>query len=427
MTTAQRKSSEGSYFPLIALNKGLDFLLIPVVCFVIFIKTYELIDLNLFIIAVALVYTTRSLVAGRFALDAQVNWLDVSVLIVTLVEVSSYAASSYQTNSLHYLAEALLLFFFYCLVRFNLSHDYQRTLIFIGLSLLGLWISSRALYSFWRHYDRLNAVGFNDPGDFKHLLGLVGPDYYATGERITVLLLLLPFPLILFFKLTKWKLIRLLFLGPVLTILLALSVTFSRAVYVGAITFFLLGSLFCYRYKLLPAKRLVISNLLLGLVLSACLIPLAKPALTTLLLIKTESQVRSVEGRVHLWSASVELARRHPAIGVGHYNFPMRYAAYTEDHSAFVASTFNYFLQILVEKGVLGLLAYCFLLLVVFKTSAMNIKAARSEFCRIAIILFMAAIAAVIVRDLTYSSIFINKGANALLWFMVAGNARRFE
>lgn len=53
LRTAQRKSSEEIYFPACALNKGLDFLFIPIVCFVIIVKTYELFDLNLFIIAVA--------------------------------------------------------------------------------------------------------------------------------------------------------------------------------------------------------------------------------------------------------------------------------------------------------------------------------------------------------------------------------------
>ena len=65
--TAQRKSSEEIYFPVVALNKGLDFLFIPIVCFVIFVKTYELYDLNLFIITVALVYTTRNLITGSDA------------------------------------------------------------------------------------------------------------------------------------------------------------------------------------------------------------------------------------------------------------------------------------------------------------------------------------------------------------------------
>jgi hypothetical protein len=39
----------------------------------------------------------------------------------------------------------------------------------------------------------------------------------------------------------------------------------------------------------------------------------------------------------------------------------------------------------------------------------------------------MIGVGAVIVRDLTYSSMFINKGANTLLWLMLAINARQLR
>jgi O-antigen ligase len=139
---------------------------------------------------------------------------------------------------------------------------------------------------------------------------------------------------------------------------------------------------------------------------------------------KSKSQVRSFEGRMHLWRASVDIVEQHPWTGVGTYNFPMRYAAYTEDHTAIVVSTFNYFLQILAERGALGLLAYSLLLFAFFKTSAAHIKLCKSELHRLTAILFVASFAAVIVRDLTYSSILINKGANAVLWLMFAASAR---
>jgi O-antigen ligase len=425
MTTAQKIGDRATRSLKDTLSSGLDLLFIPVVCFVLLVKCFEIFDLSIFILAATLIYFARGFLVDRAALgSARLDLLDVSALLVVLAETASYAASAYPANSLHYLAESLFLFLFYCLVRFNLNRDYQRVAIFAALLLLGFWVSARALYSFWNHYDRMSALGFSDPTDVKHLFGLVGPDNYTTTERITLLLLLLPFPLILFLAFERLKLARLLLLAAI-TILLALSVTFSRAVYVATFAFILVASFLFYRYRCFSARRIALFNIMIGIVVSLCLIPVARSVLTTLSMVKTESQVRSVEGRLHLWSASGDIVKRHPLAGIGANNFPMQYTAYTEENSAFVVSAFSYFLQILVERGAFGLLAYSMLILAYFRASARSIKTATSGFQRTATILLMASVAAVIVRDLTFSSIFINKGANALLWFVLASTARR--
>lgn len=172
------------------------------------------------------------------------------------------------------------------------------------------------------------------------------------------------------------------------------------------------------------ARRIIIFNLALIVVVSALLAPLAKPVLTTVVMLKSLSQVRSFEGRIHLWRGSLELAGGHPWTGVGAFNFPLKYVAASEARPAFGASAFNYFLQILVEKGIIGFAAYLLLLFAFFKTSITGCRLAESRLHKTAAILLMIGIAAVIVRDLTYSSMFINKGANVVLWLALAINAR---
>jgi O-antigen ligase len=202
-------------------------------------------------------------------------------------------------------------------------------------------------------------MGFSDPTEFKHLYGLVGPPGYSTGERVTLFLLLLPFPLILFlaFK-EKLRSIRWLLVCPVITLVLALSVTFLRGIY-AAVFFFMLGaSVLLYWYRIASGRRIIWFNLALGVVVAACLTPLAGPVLTTAAMFKSSSQVRSLEGRVQLWRGSLELVARHPWTGAGAFNFPLEYVAASEARPVFGAGAFNYFLQILVEKGALGLAAY---------------------------------------------------------------------
>jgi O-antigen ligase len=102
----------------------------------------------------------------------------------------------------------------------------------------------------------------------------------------------------------------------------------------------------------------------------------------------------------------------------------MQYAAYKGEESAYVGRTFNIFLQLLVERGIVGLLAYCLLFFSFFKVSHDNIRLFRDDiFQKTVIVVFMASCAALIVRDLSYSSILTNKGVSVLLWFCFANNA----
>ncbi|HWC77096.1 MAG TPA: O-antigen ligase family protein, partial [Blastocatellia bacterium] len=397
---------------------------------IVLVKVYELLDLSIVVVAVTLVYLLRSGLQSGFP-KPRFDLLDLSVVLVALAEVISYATSTYPPNSIRWVSEALFLLLLYSLIRVAVVHDYQRVAIYLLITALAFWISSRALYSFWRHWGRLEAMGFTDPTDFRHLYGLVGPPGYATAERVTLFLLLLPFPLILFltFKSFKEKLrpIRWLLLAPVITLVLALSVTFSRGVYV-AICFFVAGaSILLYRYRVASAGRIILFNLLLAIVVSLFLSPLARPVLTTVAMFRSPSQVRSFEGRIQLWRSSLELAGRHPWTGAGAFNFPIEYVADSEARPAFGASAFNYFLQILVEKGVVGLAAYLLLLFAFFRMSIIGSSMAQSRLHKTAAILFMIGVGAVIVRDLTYSSMFINKGANTLLWLMLAINARQLR
>ena len=142
--------------------------------------------------------------------------------------------------------------------------------------------------------------------------------------------------------------------------------------------------------------------------------------------VKTTSQVRSIEGRSNVWEQSIQMVKEHPFFGVGSNNFTLAYLPYKsqQDDARFIDSAFNTFLQILIEKGIVGFLAYSFLFFAFFKVSLNKIKRFQNDNLKSAtLILFTSAVLAVLVRDLTYSSMFVNKGASIFLWFMFAHNA----
>jgi O-antigen ligase len=401
------------------LISALDIVFIAIVCSIIAIKIRESSNLYIFIIVTSLVYAVAA-VATRKARGGGIRptVMDLSLFFVVLVEAVSYAKSTYLPNSLTGLEDVIFLFLFYCLVRSGLRRDFQRTAIFVFLSLLGLWISSRALYSFWLHYRRLQALGFTDLTDFKHLFGIVGSDGYSTGERITTLLLFLPFPLMLLVRFRRHRAAKWVLLCPVLTIIAALSVSFSRAVYASIGAFFVIADLTFWRCRLFPMKTILRFNAVVLLVLIGVLAPVWKSVLTTAAIVGTNSQVRSIEGRGETWRNSMEMAKRHPLYGIGAGNFPMQYDFYSESHSTLVLSSYDFFLQLLLEKGAVGLTAYVLTLAAFFWISYKKLKRRNlSEFHTAIIALSVTGCLAVLVRDLTFSSLLINKGASVLLWF----------
>lgn len=407
-------------------GRALEILVIPVITFIVIGRCLYGAAVDIWGVVIIATYLASLLLRRAWA--GHPNWVDWSACIVVLSETVSYARSTYSTNSLGGYEDALFLFLFYCLVRFGLQHEYQRVGICLIVALFGLFLSAAASYSFLHQLKQITALGFNDATDFKWFFNFLQAPGTAVGEWITVFLILLPFPVLLFIRYVRtapsaaWLL-----LCPAVAILLTVAATFSRGLYIATAFFFVSAGLLCVKYELSSLKHLMryTAAALTVLFLIVCLTPLRRPALTTASMFKTDSQARSLEGRASLWQDSWEIVKDYPLFGVGAFNFPMHYAAYKEEGSAYVGRTFNIFLQLLVEKGVVGLLAYGLLFFSFLKVTHDNVRLLPDgAFQKTAALLFVASFAALIVRDLTYSSIITNKGVSTLLWFMFAHNAR---
>jgi O-antigen ligase len=244
---------------------------------------------------------------------------------------------------------------------------------------------------------------------------------------VTVLFLILPFPVALCVGFRHSRTARWLALAAVVAVVCTISITFIRGAYIALAAFFLFGSALFYAYGLFPLKRILVFDALVVCLTAVCLIPVARPVMTTLSLVKTTSQVRSLEGRKNIWKDSLEIVKEHPVFGVGAQNFVMQYAGYKEQRpdAAFVQRPFNYVLQLLAEKGLLGFTAYALLLVSFYRVSHRKVRLLGDDtFRKSVVICLMAAYAAVIVRDLSDSSILSNRGLGVLLWFSFAHNAR---
>lgn len=407
------------------LIRSLDILLIPITVLIIGNAIGKFFNLDILLIIITAVYILKNIfLDGPRSLIAGPNLLDVSVFLLFGFEITSYLTSTYKPNSFYFLFELMSSILFYCLVRLNLRHAYQQVSIFILISLLGFILSCGAILTFYVQYRQLSLY-FSDLTGLRHLFSLFNPTDAPSGEWATTFLLLLPFPLILFLKFDSLGRDRWLLLCPVITILVVIAITFSRGLYLATTAFALLTSTLFYLYRCFNLKRIVFFNALTFGLLVVSLTPVIKPVLTTVLLFRTTSQVRSFAGRENLWKHSLGMIKEHPLLGSGSNNFPMQYVAHRghEDDSVYAARGFNYFLQIVLEKGFIGLVVYCLLLVAFFRVSHERIRQLQDNlFLKNVTILFVTTYAALLVRDLSYSSILSNAGVQCLLWFMFANN-----
>lgn len=412
------------------VSRTLEVLLILLILMIILTTIWEVFSTYSLLMSAILVFSIKNFFPSRDGSRTyHINLLDVSMFSFILVELISFYESTYQANSFPHVIETLSLCLFYYLVRFSLRRDYLRITLFSILSLMAFCISLGAIITFFMQFQKVKALGFADPTDLKHTFSLFNHAGTPVGEWITIFLVLLPFPLAIFIRFNNLGFEKWLLLCPFFTILVAALLTFSRGVYAAIVAFSIIASVLFWFYRLAPLKRIIQFNLLSLLVLVSVLTltSLPKSIITTFSLFNTASQVRSFEGRMNIWKQSAEIVSRHPWFGVGPNNFAMQYVAYkSQDGDAvFVGRAFNSFLQIFIEKGVLGLAAYIFLLAAFFIVSHRKIKLPGGEvYERCVIVLFMAAYAAVLVRELSYSSMMMNKGVAVLLWLMMGNNAQ---
>jgi putative inorganic carbon (hco3(-)) transporter len=408
----------------------LDHLFVVITCFIIFVSTYGFFNLHLLLLVVFVIYLAVDFIKYNLHLShLKLSGVDLVIVFIVVAEGLSYAASTYRENSFFCIADLSFLVLFFYWIKFNLKYDYQQTKIILFLSILSVLISVEGILAFLSGYFQLKSAGFDNLSDFRHIFYFGSPTGSPTGEWITIFLALIPFPLILLFTKFKKDYRQLLYLPiPVMTLLLVSLFSFSRGMYLAIVFFALFGSILFLIYKLASLKQVLLFNTIIMFSLGSIIIvsPFFKPVLTTASMFQTSSQVRSFEGRKSLWKTGIEMIKDHPLTGIGSNNFPMQYVRYKDqnDETPFVGSVFNLFLQVTIEKGVLGLIAYYFFIVAFFFVSYKKLQLLNNDWNQqIVVVLFMSTYAAILVRDLSYSSILNNRGIHLLIWFMFAYNA----
>lgn len=182
--------------------------------------------------------------------------------------------------------------------------------------------------------------------------------------------------------------------------------SFSREAYVGI----LVGLLFLG----LVRQRWVLIGLAAFLLSWQSLVPTSVQERVLMTYDKGDRQLdTSAQDRVTLWNDAVDLFHQNPVLGAGFdtYQWQHRVSIYTDTH--------NYFLKVLVETGIVGLMLFLFVLAKATRLSIKLYRSAKDPFLQSIGLGFALVMACVFVVNF-FGDRWLYVEVNGFLWVLLA-------
>jgi O-antigen ligase len=293
--------------------------------------------------------------------------VELSVLLLLAFEFLSLALSQYRANSIRSTWAIAIAVLLYCAVRYTISTPVQIASLGTVLALGGAWLGVSALGQFNNEAVVLTGAGFSSLVAFRSQL-IAPPAPWIAGEWFTVVLLAVPFtcavPVYFWRREKTWAAV--IAALPSLVVTAALALSMSRAVFWSTVVFYfsVCALLVFSRTVTLRSGSTLLAGTLGSLVLILACESAIYPGLIKAYAGHHTSQTRSSQGRVEIWNRSLQLVRKHPLMGVGSANSALMLlsSADEEETTGFASRTFSLPVQILVEKGIIGLVLYALFL-----------------------------------------------------------------
>lgn len=325
------------------------------------------------------------------------NYLDTVFLIICIAEIVLLCGSSYVPNSIvafvNFMGAIVLWFFMRCF----LTEEYHINVIVVVLLIASAFLSFLTLLHYLKHRSLFIDLGFDD-------LTAVRQYYRPLGELsndwTSLLICLLPAPLVVFLK-TGNKYLKFFCLVIFIAVNTSVLVSFSRGGYLS-LFFYYLTALFItvlfYRKHLAKYLSIVFCSIALSVIV---VLPDRESITTTLSMNKTTVQSRSTEGRLTKWKESLDLFKSKPYMGYGGGNYVLASTLHgNKQYETLSFRSTNSYLQLLVEKGIIGLVCFLIGAIAVFKIVIDSAK--KSEYT----IPFISAFVALTIHEFFFSSFF---------------------
>src|SRR5882757_4457355 len=290
----------------------------------------------------------------------------------------------------------MVMFFIFAVV-VSVIKDVKQIKIIVVLICLSVLVVDKGFYGMMSDRDTSHfSYEVRDGG----VLGYAGVNGVATFEAEFMLFLLG------LSALQKRKSIKLALWGLFALSGYCLLFSYSREAYVGVLVgLFFLG---------LVRQRWVLLAVAIFMLSWQTFVPMSVQERVLMTYDKNEQQLdTSAQDRVILWDDAMNLFHQNPALGAGFdtYQWQHRIGGYTDTH--------NYFLKVLVETGVLGLMFFVFLLARMTRLGVKLYRTAQDPFLQSIGLGFALVMACVFVVNF-FGDRWLYVEVNGFLWVLLA-------
>lgn len=193
-----------------------------------------------------------------------------------------------------------------------------------------------------------------------------------------------------------------------LGMLYALYITFSKGGYL------VLGTTILIIGALMVRKRYILVKIFVGVVI----------LMTIFILLGYGTKFVSLtQGaffrRWEYWIAGISMIKEHPVMGIGPDNFGILYSLYKIDIAEETQNAHNNFLQIWVEQGIFGLIAFCGIWVVAIKKGLQELRNKRRLIYRLSLLGLFTGIIAFAIHNLGDFDWYI-PGLTIIAWVFLA-------
>ncbi|WP_139959411.1 O-antigen ligase family protein [Flavicella sediminum] len=342
--------------------------------------------------------------------------LDCCFLLLFLGEIIVSINSYYIPTSIPSLTTSVILFLLYLIYKRIFKtpkHQFLfRSIYFYFSSVL---IASTCII-FVLHKQRVAHVGFYDLNNFKNLYNPFG---VLNNIWATVMLLSIPINT-LFLIDQKQKKHRIIVGIQLFVNCFCILASFSRGTYISLFLFYTISNIFLI--KILPLKKQLLYNFLFLALLGSSTILIKESFVTTVSINKTNSQKRSISGRIDRWKNAKELIQDKFWLGWGanNFSFAENKSPYNAEDARISTRTNNSYLQLLIEKGIVEFFIYLLFILtfifLIFKNLRNPLLPLKE---RLKLIIVFSGIVAFLFRELTFASFFESNAVRFLFFHLL--------
>ncbi|MBK7872235.1 MAG: O-antigen ligase family protein [Saprospiraceae bacterium] len=353
-------------------------------------------------------------------------WADYALTLLFTLEIINYIFSIYRPNSLFQFEKILYFILLFYTLRLTFQNNTSRDLIFTILGGYGALLSMGAFFIFLLLQVQLKITGWSDASQFK---GLFSPYQLLNNEWATLAIAFMAFPLVMGAIFKQSKLIIGVGLLGFAFANVGVFISFSRGAYISLAFFWILAIMLILYFRNLSLKSLLIPIIISGGLILAFMMPSMQPLMTTVAMNKTVSQQRSTQGRMDIIKRGLCQAKDHLWLGAGGNNYPLinDKCKIAEEYQGYSGFTNNTYLQILLEKGIIGLAGYALFFLSLIAAFWQQIIGQTEQYRRLLAILLFTGLLTFAFRELFFSTLFYGSGAITMLAILAAAAFRHTD